>query len=110
MHSWPPLDWDACSVLVLFQVTDLVWVPSVCVCIITCMYELYKVSELFFVAEKFMEKSRTEQRGRGGRVWWTGESERQCMVWTSTLGVFINMTVIFIYDYWLGVCGQDALC
>lgn len=34
-----------CRVLVLFQVTDLVWVPPVCVSLPA--YVLYKVSELF---------------------------------------------------------------
>lgn len=58
MNSWAPLDWEVCCVLVLFQVTDLVWVPSACVCIVTCIYVLYKVSELFL----WLKSSEKEQK------------------------------------------------
>lgn len=60
-----PLDWEAWSVLVLFQVTDLLWVPlSLSVWITTCVYVLYKRQPAFFFLFKAEGSEKSQQENQ----------------------------------------------
>ena len=99
-----PLIGEACSVLVLFQVTDLVWFPSVCV------YHYLRVcyinSTSFFCGSKVHRKVKNRTKRKSLSVWQTPSRPSawqascwECGVLSLLLGVCVCVSVDLVISW-----------